>query len=202
MRNHQQSSINKQTGFTLVEIAIVMVIIGVLLGGVLKGRELIVNAKLKRVISDVNSISAALYVYQDRYRALPGDDKEANSRFKSMSKGNGNRQIDGDFYQSSGEPALLWRHLRAAGLVDGDAKSGAQPSNAFGGILGVQSKRLGLLGVVICIDQIEGDKARIIDTQNDDGNPKTGSVRAASAHGKTAASSYKDDTIYSMCFKV
>ncbi|HNG59525.1 MAG TPA: prepilin-type N-terminal cleavage/methylation domain-containing protein, partial [Cellvibrionaceae bacterium] len=65
---------NQQAGFTLVEIAIVLVIIGLLLGGVLKGTELIENSKVKRAVNELNSITAALYAYQDRYQRLPGDD--------------------------------------------------------------------------------------------------------------------------------
>jgi prepilin-type N-terminal cleavage/methylation domain-containing protein len=66
-----------QKGFTLVEIAIVLVIIGLLLGGILKGQEMITQAKIKNVIADITGVSAAMYGYQDRYRALPGDDKGA-----------------------------------------------------------------------------------------------------------------------------
>ena len=65
---------NNQKGFTLVEIAIVLVIIGLLLGGILKGQEMIIQAKIKNAITDFSGVSAAYYGYQDRYRALPGDD--------------------------------------------------------------------------------------------------------------------------------
>ena len=71
----------KQKGFTLVEIAIVLVIVGLLIGGVLKGQEMITNAKLKRIESDNAGIAAAMFSYQDRYLQLPGDDSAANSRF-------------------------------------------------------------------------------------------------------------------------
>jgi prepilin-type N-terminal cleavage/methylation domain-containing protein len=62
-----------QKGFTLVEIAIVLVIIGLLLGGILKGQEMITQAKIKNVVADFSGISAAYYGYQDRYRAIPGE---------------------------------------------------------------------------------------------------------------------------------
>src|SRR5580658_139392 len=71
----------KQSGFTLVEIAIVLVIIGLLLGGILKGQEMITQAKIKNVVSDFNGIASALYGYQDRYRALPGNDSNAGTRW-------------------------------------------------------------------------------------------------------------------------
>src|SRR5438552_1963290 len=67
-------SIRKQQGFTLVEIAIVLVIIGLLLGGILKGQEMITQAKIKNVIADFSGISAAYHGYVDRYKKIPGDD--------------------------------------------------------------------------------------------------------------------------------
>src|SRR3954463_11292399 len=70
-----------QAGFTLVEIAIVLVIIGLLLGGILKGQEMITQAKIKNVVADFSGISAAYYGYQDRYRAIPGDDGQAATRW-------------------------------------------------------------------------------------------------------------------------
>jgi prepilin-type N-terminal cleavage/methylation domain-containing protein len=73
--------LTKQKGFTLVEIAIVLVIVGLLIGGVLKGQEMITNAKLKRIESDNAGMAAAMFSYQDRYLQLPGDDGAATTRF-------------------------------------------------------------------------------------------------------------------------
>src|SRR3954466_9758314 len=87
---------NQQSGFTLVEIAIVLVIIGLLLGGILKGQEMITQAKIKNVVNDFNGITAAVNSYQDRYRALPGDDLNAATRWASagtVAKGNGDGQF-------------------------------------------------------------------------------------------------------------
>src|SRR2546428_433572 len=74
----------RMQGFTLVEIAIVLVIIGLLLGGILKGQEMITQAKIKNVIADFSGVSAAYHGYQDRYRAIPGDDPNAATRWASM----------------------------------------------------------------------------------------------------------------------
>ena len=68
---------SKQSGFTLVEIAIVLVIVGLLLGGVLKGQELITSSKAKSISADKNTILTAFNMYQDRSKALPGDDAQA-----------------------------------------------------------------------------------------------------------------------------
>src|SRR5712672_3878827 len=85
----------KQAGFTLVEIAIVLVIIGLLLGGILKGQEMITQAKIKNVIADMSGVSAAMYGYQDRYKSLPGDDNKANARWGTTASGNGDGVITG-----------------------------------------------------------------------------------------------------------
>src|SRR5438045_3513312 len=88
-------SIRKQHGFTLVEIAIVLVIIGLLLGGILKGQEMITQAKIKNIVNDFNGITAAVNSYQDRYKALPGDDLGAATRWATNGaiSGNGNGQF-------------------------------------------------------------------------------------------------------------
>ena len=70
---------SKQSGFTLVEIAIVLVIVGLLLGGVLKGQELINSSRAKSLYADKSAIQTAINTYQDRFRAVPGDDAAAAS---------------------------------------------------------------------------------------------------------------------------
>src|SRR5205807_4076721 len=88
----------RRQGFTLVEIAIVLVIIGLLLGGILKGQEMITQAKIKNVVADFSGISAAYHGYQDRYRAIPGDDPNALSRWPNLPlvvSGDGNGIVAG-----------------------------------------------------------------------------------------------------------
>src|SRR5688500_8431252 len=132
----------RQQGFTLVEIAIVLVIIGLLLGGILKGQEMITQAKIKNVIADMSGVSAAMYGYQDRYRALPGDDKAAATRWSSAAATGGavgNGVIEGAWTSATLtlESMLFWDHLRRAGFVSG---SGADnPFNAVNGKMGVQT---------------------------------------------------------------
>lgn len=140
----------KQQGFTLVEIAIVLVIIGLLLGGILKGQEMITQAKIKNVIADMSGVSAAMYGYQDRYRALPGDDKNALTRWTSgtgTASGDGNGVITGVYTVDvtaagtgvvmANEAGFFWHHLRLAGFISGTGRE--QPFNAVSGKLGVQT---------------------------------------------------------------
>src|SRR3981189_702638 len=84
-------------GFTLVEIAIVLVIIGLLLGGILKGQEMITQAKIKNIINDFNGVTVAVTSYQDRSRAIPEDALNARARgpAQAPASGNGNGVIAG-----------------------------------------------------------------------------------------------------------
>src|SRR6267378_2727245 len=132
----------RQQGFTLVEIAIVLVIIGLLLGGILKGQEMITQAKIKNVIADFSGVSAAYHGYQDRYRAIPGDDPNAATRWTvptAAVNGSGNGVVAG-LYNSAlatDESRLWWDHLRRAGFVSGSGTN--QPFNAVTGLIGVQT---------------------------------------------------------------
>ena len=91
-----------QSGFTLVEIAIVLVIIGLLLGGVLKGQELVNSAKVKNHVSDLKAVPLFVYGYQDKYKALPGDDANARNHLgtAALEPGGGTRgngTIEGNY---------------------------------------------------------------------------------------------------------
>lgn len=181
---------HKQMGFTLVEIAIVLVIIGLLLGGVLKGQELINQAKVKNVANDLNGISAAIYAYQDRYKRLPGDDP-GQVRWSvagapltvAADQGDGDNIIEGTYSSTTDtdESRKFWLNLRlavfVAGATDTIANGSTQPLNAAGGIIGVQSGGFGLAGSIICSGSLPAKIAQSIDSQFDDGNAMTGNVR-------------------------
>ncbi|HZV54694.1 MAG TPA: prepilin-type N-terminal cleavage/methylation domain-containing protein [Rhodocyclaceae bacterium] len=174
----------QQSGFTLVEIAIVLVIIGLLLGGVLKGQELITQAKIKNVANDFNGLTAAVYSYQDRYKRLPGDDSGATRWTLITAAGNGNSVIEGAYASTTNtdESRLFWADLRLAGFIAGPvdtiANAASQPINAAGGIVGVQAGGMGLAGTIICSGSLPAKIAQAIDSQFDDGDARTGNVRA------------------------
>ena len=206
------SSTRKQAGFTLVEIAIVLVIIGLLLGGILKGQEMISQARITNAINDFNGVTVAITSYQDRYRALPGDDANATTRWTTQApgKGNGDGTIAGaynanDTSGTGGAPAdgkesnLFWQHLRIAGFVPGlttGTGSGTDPQNAVGGIVGVESavvgtSGLGFTSLIVCSSNIPDKVAIAIDTQTDDGTSANGQIRAqlqTASNPSTAAS--------------
>ena len=108
----------RQSGFTLIEIAIVLVIIGLLLGGVLKGQELITSARVRNLISQQDGIKAAYFGFLDRFRALPGDYNQATTNITgATANGNNNGQI----LAAGGvdEHILVWEHLSKAGFING-----------------------------------------------------------------------------------
>ncbi|VAW52574.1 hypothetical protein MNBD_GAMMA06-1140, partial [hydrothermal vent metagenome] len=108
----------KQRGFTLIEIAIVLVIIGLLLGGVLKGQELINTARVRALSSNVDGITSAWFSFSDRYRAFPGDYLQANVNLPNIVTNGSGNGIVGDVAVPD-ERALVWSHLQAAGYITG-----------------------------------------------------------------------------------
>ena len=197
----------QQSGFTLIEIAIVLVIIGLLLGGVLKGQEMMNNAKLKRTVNDFNGISAAIYSYLDRYGALPGDDPNAETRWGATAPAGGQTAGDGiiegawDSVTAGDEARLVWEHLRFAGLVSGSGNT--SPTSPYGGSIGVedfsQNTTAIASGAVVCTNNVEGKNAEILDIQLDDGVGTTGDLMNDAGDLYTAATL---NTTYIICRKL
>ena len=205
-----------QSGFTLIEIAIVLVIIGLLLGGVLKGQELINSAKVKNLASDFKNIALFIYSYQDKYHALPGDDALATSHVTSAVTATGSigdGKIDGkwDSTTSTNESFLFWQHVRlsgiAAGVTDITDTVGYPPRNTTGGRMGVTNSVTDLPitnlkgAYIICSTGIVGKFAKQLDVALDDGNPATGTVMAAIPSSSVVAAepSPDDNTLYTVC---
>jgi prepilin-type N-terminal cleavage/methylation domain-containing protein len=193
-------SVRNHKGFTLVELAIVLVIIGIILGSVLKGQELINNARMKRAFNQQREITAAVYTYFDRYGFFPGDDPTAVARWAGTANGNGNGLIDGGATgtdaapgtmftcaaATAGEMCVLWEHLRLANIISGNQTAGTSrvsPPNAFGGTIGVANVAVSALTVNwIGLSRVPTYVAMALDTQNDDGVATTGIIRGLAAY--------------------
>ena len=174
---------NKQSGFTLVEIAIVLVIIGLILGGVLKGQVLIDNAKYKNFVKQVESYRAAYFTFQDTYRGLPGDLSNISALDASAEAGSGDGVVDGDDCGTDDEEACtVWSHLRYAGIIAGDpglTGATAPPTHTYGGVvstIATGSWGNGITETKVYSKGIPGDVAQRYDNEFDDGNANTGSV--------------------------
>jgi Tfp pilus assembly protein PilE len=182
------------TGFTLAEVALVLVVVGLLLGGVMKAQEMVVQAKIKHVIADINGVSAAMYAYHDRYRALPGDDKGSGRWGLTPPPSAGNGVIEGKYASNSAtdESRLVWEHLRRADFVAGSGsenpfnavfgKIGVQTGDGSGaspaGVLGTAANTNLVTGLLLCTANLPDKIAISVDAQLDDGKGRTGSVRA------------------------
>ena len=214
----------QQSGFTLVEIAIVLVIIGLLLGGILKGQELINSAKVKNLANDFRVIPTYIYAYQDRFKALPGDDAAAATHLagppaaaNATTPGTvGNGVIEGKWNSATAtdESYLFWQHVRMANLAAGPTDTADPtyiPLNAVGGKLGVSGATPALIQIAgmtgtyqVCSSGIQGRFAKQLDVQVDDGNTQTGSMRVVAdgaALGATAlaTAAVDDGTPYTVC---
>lgn len=138
--------LESQKGFTLVELAIVMIIIGLLIGGILKGQELITNAQVSSTIAQMKGIDAAMTTFRDSYNAVPGDMTTAELRLPgcdgtvcvdAAGGTSGNSRIDsvnaGVAMGAAGsENVQAWVHLNSADLLTGIDTSGGV---VFGGLL-------------------------------------------------------------------
>ena len=175
----------KHAGFTLIELAIVLVIIGLLLGGVLKGQELINSAKVKNMATDFKNVQVYIYGYQDKFKALPGDDGQVTTHLTGATLATtggtvSNGVIDGkwDSTTNTDESVLFWQHVRLANLASGPTTVDANfyPKNADGGRFGVQSIS-GFTSVtnmpgtyVACSRGVLGKFAKQLDVSLDDGD--------------------------------
>lgn len=179
-----------QQGFTLIEIAIVLVIVGLLLGAVLKGQELIFNSKVKSSYNLSRELSAALYAYQDRYKSLPGDDANATTRFPSATPAVTNGNGDGFLNQVanwncanvvSGDNCRFFHHLRQGGFISGS--SGDNPQSALGAIVNVAQGNYFVSNattspvMAFYASSLTSKAGNALDLGFDDGNPSTGTFR-------------------------
>ena len=208
----------RQTGFTLIEIAIVLVIIGLLLGGILKGQELINSARVKNLAADFRNVPVFIYGYQDKFRSLPGDDTAAiehvGTDTLTPGEGDGDGLIEGEWDSDTNtdESFLFWQHVRLAGLAPGPTSLLAgdyAPRNAAGGEIGVQGSApyVGMTGTYfICSGGILGRFAKQLDSQLDDGDTESGSVRVGTSTNPVGAAlglaDVDDSTPYIVCMGI
>lgn len=196
------ASRNAQRGFTLAELAIVLVVTGLLLGMLLLGDGIIVQSRIKFIANQFEGLKVALLTYQDRYAALPGDDPRAASRWPAGAKAGTGDGLIGGSYQAppppgdpmatlvinpasvpipgDGESLNFWWHLRLAGLIIAPptpVTPVAQPLNHYSGVIGVEWAPLGFPRLAICAANLPGEVAIGVENVLDDGDPQRGVIR-------------------------
>jgi len=186
----------KQQGFTLVEIAIVLVIIGLLLGGILRGQELIQGARVRNLIDQQSGLRAAYFAFQDRYRSLPGDLTAQQVQLIGRgtvvaSNGPGNGVI------AANDSPIAFQNMALTGFIScsvctataGAASTAANsPINVYGGVLQFVTDGEYAIGAAISTatapqtnfktgNLIPSNVMGEMDLKADDGSPSLGNLR-------------------------
>ncbi|MDR3180198.1 MAG: prepilin-type N-terminal cleavage/methylation domain-containing protein [Holosporaceae bacterium] len=197
-RQPQNKLKNNFAGFSLIEVAIAIVIIGLITSFTLKGRELIHTAKLRSVIEQINSIRIAVQAFTEKYGSLPGDLANANDMIgPSVENGRGDGVI------ASGDDAQrFWKHLEASDIIHLEISNG-HPTSKIGGSYSISTNVAGYPGTWIILSGgttdnkrfsgiISQEDAYFIDKNSDTGDPSTGDVITLKA-SDTAAIGQKYD---------
>lgn len=127
MKTYMHESVQNEKGFTLVELAVVMIIIGLLIGGILKGQEMISNAQVTATVAQMKGIEAAASTFRDQYDAFPGDMANASTRLVGCNAdpcddGDGDARIDvnvGAAPALNNEAGYFFNHMRVTDLITG-----------------------------------------------------------------------------------
>ena len=178
-----------ERGFTLVELSIVLVIIGLLIGAVLKGQELIESARVKSLVTQMDSYKTATGIFRDRFRQLPGDFDDGVARLGASADGDADGLIDGT--GDDDESILYFEDLILANLITGDAtdpipqsKMGgevqADNDTVTGGSAATNFFRVGNVAAngTSTVDLFTGAEAGEIDDLFDDGNGVDGDIQS------------------------
>lgn len=161
-------NLSRQQGFTLVEIAIVLVIISLLFAAVMKAQNLIERSKVKTTLKHMDEITAAAYTFLDKYNQLPGDaaglDLDGDGTADNATTPN-----DGQINNSE-----FWLQMHKSGMLNG---SGSTPmKTAFRTPYAVRYNAAGFGDNAVCA-LLPPDIAQEVDTRYDDGNGTTGAFR-------------------------
>jgi prepilin-type N-terminal cleavage/methylation domain-containing protein len=114
------------TGFTLIELSIVLVIIGLIIAGVVAGQTLVEQARFSRVISDVNNYKTAVNTFRVKYNAFPGDLRNADEYWAAATAGNGDNRL-----LTQIEARSAWHHLSLSEVIS-FSHSGATDADTIG----------------------------------------------------------------------
>lgn len=172
----------RNKGFSLIEIAIALSVIGILMGLSLKGRDLVELAKIRALIAQIENYKSAVQIFYEKYGALPGDFKEASIAISNdLSDG-----YETGIIETKEDAQRFWSHLTKDGFSSAKMSDGF-PTTKLGGILSVSNAIAGLDGLwIIWCDKTSDNKdfspittekiAYKINKSMDNGEPDSGDV--------------------------
>ncbi len=179
-----------QRGFTLVELSIVLVIIGLIVGGVLVGQSLIQAAKVRAQLTQLDQLDAAMNAFRAKFDCLPGDCAAASGVTNAAGDGNGLIAYSSTWADDL-ESALAWSQMSSQGMVSGTFTPNATFSTGqigaakLGGFIMIGADTTtnyyalaNYAADLATTPAIAADAARTIDAKRDDGIPETGSTVA------------------------
>lgn len=199
MKRTSHSSFSAHSGFTIVEMAIVVVVIALLIGGVMAGKSLISGGKVRAIAGELDENRGAIVMFSEKYFDWPGDMSDATDMWPSgnTDDGDGNDKIE----WSKGEGTLAWHHLMMADMIGQRSFKGDKSTAAVVGE-SVPSSKIAGGGWFINYDDtmhnhlglgaqdgngmnsailLPGKRAYDIDMKLDDGNPTTGKIQSTGA---------------------
>lgn len=180
---------NKNKGFTLIELSVVIVIIGLIVAGIVGGQSLVHQSKLRAVVSNVSSLQVAYNTFYLEYNKLPGDMSNASDYWTGAIDGNGNFRIDtGTDHQN------VISHLNLSGIMHDSKRNSSslvsplQPAYYFNWYSGMYGKVANALQLTLSgwAGGIDTSDAVVIDKKMDDGLADTGIARSAKGVGLPA----------------
>ncbi len=215
--NNKCNLANTKAGFTLLEMSIVFIILGLLVVTVIAGQKIIRNTRLVSVVSDIENLRIAIYNFEAKYNSLPGDMVDATSYWGSTANGNGDGLVG-----TGGEDLRLWQHLSLDGQLE-ESYSGSgtfsvgenlpistlDPNAGYrfiDGTIGagygkngnrVEFAASNAAGTAFTNPILKAEDAAAIDKKADDGLAATGNVVAEQGTGATAG-----DCITSSAYKL
>lgn len=187
-----------QRGMSIIELAMAVIVLGIAFVFALKGGMLVESMRAFMTQNKLQHLQNRVFLYQAQFNSLPGDDPQAGRRWSipdavmrvgnAFASARGDGRIQGDFFDTltaNGEQFMAWRHLRRAGLLDGDPEASglsSLPDNAYGGVIGLDGGNLGQRVGSMCATRVPGAGALRIDRALDDGVINTGLVVATSRY--------------------
>jgi len=130
-KRENSNNLSSSSAFTLIEISMVLIVVGLLISGIVIAKDIIKHAESRTAIHQVNKYLVAINSFQMRYDALPGDFREAEQYWPGETyNGNGNNKVHINSTNGKNEPILFWKHLNLAGLIPNSYTG--EPSGPFG----------------------------------------------------------------------